>query len=135
VLCASWIGIPLIYGHGGTRGVIEGPGEFGEMSGAANALFAGLAFAAVVITLLFQREDVVAGQKITVAGFLFDYYNKKISSLRNGIVRDQRDPSRAEYVKKLKTELKILLAKHGELRSALEKLYGIDFPQEESHTE
>ncbi len=35
-------------------------GQFGDMFGALNALFTGLAFAGVVITILLQREDSIA---------------------------------------------------------------------------
>ena len=34
-----------------------GPGEFGDMFGAVNALFSGLAFAGVILAILLQRQE------------------------------------------------------------------------------
>jgi hypothetical protein len=48
---ASWFSIANLFDE------VESRGQFGDMFGAVNALFSGLAFAAIVITLHLQRID------------------------------------------------------------------------------
>ena len=46
-----WVGLRVGFGE------ITDAGEFGDMFGAVNALFSGLAFAGVIIAILLQREE------------------------------------------------------------------------------
>ena len=48
---ASWLGISVFIDEPTNRGV------FGDMFGAVNALFSGLAFAGLIVTLLYQKEE------------------------------------------------------------------------------
>lgn len=48
---ASWGGVNLLYDDSAARGT------FGDMFGAVNALFSGLAFSGLIITLVLQREE------------------------------------------------------------------------------
>lgn len=50
--------VPCKYGVPGTSG------EFGDMFGAINALFSGLAFAGVLVALFMQREDLRKQEKV-----------------------------------------------------------------------
>jgi len=36
-----------------------GPGPFGDMFGAVNALFSGLAFAGIIVAILMQRQELI----------------------------------------------------------------------------
>lgn len=63
--------------------------EFGEMLGAATALFTGLAFAGVVYTLVLQQRDLAhhrlefeQSMKATATAALFEYCNQKIGNLQ-----------------------------------------------------
>ena len=47
----SWLAITLWYDKPTDRGT------FGDMFGAVNALFSGFAFAGLIITLLYQKEE------------------------------------------------------------------------------
>ncbi|MEK3966308.1 hypothetical protein [Paenibacillus sp. FSL H7-0323] len=55
---ASWYFIPTWYG----KTELEA-GTFGDMFGAVNALFSGLAFAGLIYTILLQREDLKIQRK------------------------------------------------------------------------
>jgi len=135
--------IPSYYPSGRDVNGINGPAEFGEMFGAANALFAGLAFAAVIITLIIQRWDITEAQKatteaqrITAAGLLFDYYTKKISSLRRAEARENsKTPRDEKFIKKLGKQIKAFREKHREIQNELERLYKITLPEEEQFSE
>jgi NADH:ubiquinone oxidoreductase subunit 5 (subunit L)/multisubunit Na+/H+ antiporter MnhA subunit len=143
VLWASLKLIPSHYPSGSDVNGISGPGEFGEMFGAANALFAGLAFAAVIITLIIQRWDITEVQKLTTeehrltaAGLLFDYYTKKISSLRRAEARENsKTPRDEKFIKKLGKQIKAFREKRRKIRNELERLYMIPLPEEEQFSE
>ncbi len=51
VWAGSWWLVQLVYGK------VSKPSEFGDMFGAVNALFAGLAFAALIAAIYYQREE------------------------------------------------------------------------------
>lgn len=57
----SWIGTDLFINESSNRGT------FGDKFGAVNALFSGLAFAGVIITILLQREELKATQNAVKA--------------------------------------------------------------------
>jgi hypothetical protein len=143
VLLLSWKLIPLHYPNGKNVNGINGCAEFGELFGAANALFAGMAFAAVIITLIIQRWDITEAQKLsteaqrlTAAGFLFDYYTKKISSLRRAEARENsKIPPDDKFIKKLGKQIKAFREKHRKIQNELERLYLIPLPEEEQFSE
>jgi hypothetical protein len=143
VLWLSWKLIPLNYPTDRDVNGIKGPGEFGELFGAANTLFAGMAFAAVFITLIIQRWDMTEAQKLsteaqrlTAAGFLFDYYTKKISSLRRAEARENSKTSKDDqFLKKLGKQIKAFREKHRKIQKELEKLYMTPLPEEEQFSE
>jgi hypothetical protein len=143
VLLLSWKLIPLIYPTDRDVNGIKVPGEFGELFGAANALFAGMAFAAVFISLFIQRWDMNEAQKLsteaqrlTAAGFLFDYYTKKISSLRRAEARENSKTSKDDqFLKKLGKQIKAFREKHRKIQKELEKLYMTPLPEEEQFSE
>lgn len=60
---ATWILIPMFFGNWSDRA------SFGDMFGVVNALFSGLAFAGIIITILLQRQELedtrteIRGQK------------------------------------------------------------------------
>jgi hypothetical protein len=143
VLLLSWKLIPLNYPAGKDVNGINGPGEFGELFGAANALFAGMAFAAVLITLIIQRWDITEAQKLsteaqrlTAAGFLFDYYTKKISSLRRAEARENsKTPKDEKFINKLGKQVKTFREKHRKIQNELERLYMVPLPEEEQFSE
>ena len=55
----SWVLIQNYYG----TGVDDGRGTFGDMFGAVNSLFAGLAFAGIIYSIIMQREDLKLQKK------------------------------------------------------------------------
>jgi len=55
VIVAVWFVYGLIAWS--LYGDLEGKGQFGDMYGALNALFSGLAFAGVIITILLQSKE------------------------------------------------------------------------------
>jgi hypothetical protein len=104
---------------------------FGDMFGAANALFSGLAFAGVIYTLIqqsrefnlhreefdLQRKEMIATQQLTTASILFEYYNEKISSLKTAQARKDG------YTEGRQKEIDQLIEKHHRIRKVLEQLY------------
>jgi NADH:ubiquinone oxidoreductase subunit 5 (subunit L)/multisubunit Na+/H+ antiporter MnhA subunit len=136
VLWASLKLIPSHYPSGSDVNGISGPGEFGEMFGAANALFAGMAFAAVIITLIIQRWDISESQRLNAVGFLFDYYTKKISDLTRAENREEyKTDKNEEFIKKLGKQIKTFRRKHRAIRKELEELYITKLPKEEQFSE
>ena len=58
---ACWIGVMKFIPLNNASDVIwTNRGQFGDMFGAVNALFSGLAFAEIIITILLQRQELVA---------------------------------------------------------------------------
>ena len=58
---AAWLvsGVSIYFSIGSW----DGPGTFGDMFGAINALFSGLAFAGIIFTILLQREELKLQRK------------------------------------------------------------------------
>jgi hypothetical protein len=164
VLFLSWQLIPSKYPHHGEVNGIDGPGEFGEMFGAANALFAGVAFAAVIISQIIQRWDMTQAQNLadeanklaneanklaneaqkraneansfTVAGLLFNYYTKEISSLRRAEAKEKsKTINDQEFINKLGKRIKDFRQKHRTIRNKLEGFFEVAQREEERFSE
>ena len=54
---SKWIDMTVVSGTDTDQVLAAVKGQFGDKFGAANALFSGLAFAGIIITLLLQRRD------------------------------------------------------------------------------
>lgn len=54
---SKWIDMTVVSGNQTDQTLAAIRGQFGDKFGAANALFSGLAFAGIIITLLLQRRD------------------------------------------------------------------------------
>jgi hypothetical protein len=92
-----WVVVPLMYCPP------EGSGTFGDMFGAVNALFSGLAFVGLIYTILLQREDLkltqdeLRGQKeefrtqnITLKRQRFESMFFNMLAIHSNIVKDLR---------------------------------------------
>ena len=56
-IVSVWIDLNVTAGDINTQALTAAKGQFGDKFGAVNALFSGLAFAGIIITLLLQRRD------------------------------------------------------------------------------
>ena len=77
--CVSWFLISQFY-EGQDRGF------FGDQFGAINALFSGLAFAGVIVTLFYQKEE-LKSQRIDVIRQSFERNYFQLLSLHSNIVK------------------------------------------------
>jgi hypothetical protein len=129
LLVSLWV-IPRVYGRP------TDPAQFGDMFGAANALFSGLALLGVVYTILLQsreirqnQHEIAIAQELAAAAALFEYYNIKISSLRNAIAREAPDKSAltdllgTDDFETKTTKLAELRVRHQIVQARLEDLY------------
>ena len=119
--------------------LFRNPSDFGEMFGAATALFTGLAFAGVVYTLVLQQRDLShhrlefeQSMRATTAAALFEYCNQKIGSLQRGVVEEQQNNKPdTEKIKDYQNTLKGFLQIHEKLRDHIGAyLPGISFPKQ-----
>ena len=98
LLMAAVIVIYVGYGYF-LYGLDENRGTFGDMFGAVNALFAGLAFAGIIYTIFLQRQELelqrrelaetrgeLAGQKLQLARQAFENTFFQMLALHNEIV-------------------------------------------------
>lgn len=69
-----WCITPFYVAH--YYGWPDGPGTFGDLFGAVNALFSALAFSALFYTVLLQREELAAATK----SFLADHERRRLEA-------------------------------------------------------
>jgi hypothetical protein len=62
-------------------------GQFGDLFGAVNAFFTGLAFAGVVVTLFLQRRELEETTTLSIIATLVDAYTNRISTMEQGTFR------------------------------------------------
>lgn len=84
-----------------------------------------LALFTAVYAIVLQRRAMAVSSKLNAAATLFNYYNAKISSLRNSIMRDSGERERAQLqsLQTREARLKELLEAHEAMREELEQLY------------
>jgi hypothetical protein len=91
----------------------------------AQTVVALLALFVSVYTIVRQRREMALSSKLNAAATLFNYYNSKISGLRNSIIRDSGDRGDAQLqpLETRKTRLRDLLKAHDKMCLDLERLY------------
>src|SRR5215217_8311120 len=62
-------------------------GQFGDLFGAVNAFFTGLAFAGVIFTIFLQRRELEMTTKLSVIATLVDAYTSQIDTMEQGKFR------------------------------------------------
>jgi hypothetical protein len=62
-------------------------GQFGDLFGAINAFFTGLAFAGVVVTLFLQRRELEETTTLSIIATLVDAYTNRIDTIEQGKFR------------------------------------------------
>lgn len=105
-LTAIWV--PRIYGWSGQSATV------GDVFTAASAILAGLAFVGIVLTIIIQGQQLRLTSRLTTTAILFEYYNNKISSLREAIGARRNVEANERKVQEL-------LEKHGEMLRLLEE--------------
>jgi len=91
-------------------GDIESPGIFGDLFGASNALFSGLAFAGVIIAILLQRKEL-------------SLQRKELEQTRNEMKEQRKQfEAQSEEMKKQNIERAFhsLIVAHNEIRGSIE---------------
>ena len=78
-----------------------------------------------VYAIILQRRAMERSSKLNAAATLFAYYNAKIGSLRDSIIRDTNDRERAKLqpLEEREDRLDKLLKQHETMRMELERLY------------
>jgi len=64
-------------------------GQFGDLFGAVNAFFTGLAFAGVIFTIFLQRRELETTTRLSVIATLVDAYTSQIDTTEQGKFRGQ----------------------------------------------
>lgn len=84
-----------------------------------------------VVSIYFQRREMADSARLNAAATLFQYYNAKISSLRESIIRDtgSQSEARLDPLEKRQQRLDELLKKHETVVDDLEKLYINELPK------
>jgi prephenate dehydrogenase len=101
-----------------------------EISDLVQTIILALTFLATLYTVRRQSKEITRTQELSTAATLFEYYNAKISSLRNSIMRDEEDKKKARIMARLdelgdrEADLDEFLEKHEKVRERLERLYG-----------
>ena len=93
---------------------IESSGQVGDSFGAVNALFSGLAFAAVVITLILQIQSQSKNGEIDRYFKMMDFYQVGISNITTIALEVKKDNSRPPEIiqgRKAFAEMKLQLKK------------------------
>jgi G3E family GTPase len=62
-------------------------GQFGDLFGAVNAFFTGLAFAGVIFTIFLQRRELETTTRLSVIATLVDAYTSQIDTMEQGKFR------------------------------------------------
>lgn len=113
---------------------MEASGQLGDSFGAVNALFSGLAFAAVVITLILQVKSQEKNAEIERYFKMIDFYQNSISNITTTTLAIEKDSSKAtEKVqgRKAFAEMKLQLKKLLDLINKINSKEGYGYSKEQ----
>jgi len=105
---AFWV--PRMYGRAAQGATV------GDVFEAVSALLSGLAFVAIAVTIVIQGQQLRASSRLATTAILFEYYNNKISSLREAI-------GAGRNVEENRKTVDELLGKHSAVLRCLERDY------------
>ena len=118
VILSTFLFLPMRYGHP------DNPGVFGDRFGAANALFSGVGFIALVYAVLIQlrelqdqRTNFQDSLRLAAMAPLLSFYTDKLVSLRAAAKPDS-------------AAIDSYVSRHTEVRTRLESITGVSIDSE-----